>query len=153
MILLLLSAAGRLLFNLTASAKVSFIPKVENEEAGLVVRADDKNHYDLLITKRNGQRTAMLRKTLKDKVVDTIYRELPATGDVILSITATKTAYTFEVKAGHAVEVLGMASTRDVSNEVVGGFTGVFIGMYASGNGQANTNPADFDWFDFRCLD
>ena len=57
------------------------------------------------------------------------------------------------MKAGHAVEVLGMASTRDVSNEVVGGFTGVFIGMYASGNGQANTNPADFDWFDFRCLD
>lgn len=36
-------------FNLTASAKVIFIPKVENEEAGLVVRADDKNHYDLLI--------------------------------------------------------------------------------------------------------
>ena len=41
-------------FNLTASAKVNFIPKVENEEAGLVVRADDKNHYDLLITERNG---------------------------------------------------------------------------------------------------
>lgn len=58
-------------FNLTASAKVNFIPKVENEEAGLVVRADDKNHYDLLITERNGQRVAMIRKTLKDKVVDT----------------------------------------------------------------------------------
>ncbi len=44
-----------------ASAKVNFIPKVENEEAGLVVRADDKNHYDLLITERNGQRVAMIR--------------------------------------------------------------------------------------------
>ena len=140
-------------FNLTASAKVNFIPKVENEEAGLVVRADDKNHYDLLITKRNGQRVAMLRKTLKDKVVDTTYKELPATGEVILSITATETTYTFEIKAAHVSAILGTASTRDVSNEVVGGFTGVFIGMYASGNGQANTNPADFDWFDFRCLD
>ena len=55
--------------------------------------------------------------------------------------------------ATHVSAILGTASTRDVSNEVVGGFTGVFIGMYASGNGQANTNPADFDWFDFRCLD
>ena len=133
-------------FNLTASAKVNFIPKVENEEAGLVVRADDKNHYDLLITERNGQRVAMLRKTLKDKVVDTTYKELPATGEVILSITATETTYTFEIKAAHVSAILGTASTRDVSNEVVGGFTGVFIGMYASGNGQANTNPADFDF-------
>ena len=140
-------------FNLTASAKVNFIPKVENEEAGLVVRADDKNHYDLLITERNGQRVAMIRKTLKDKVVDTTCKELPATGEVILSITATETTYTFEIKAAHVSAILGTASTRDVSNEVVGGFTGVFIGMYASGNGQANTNPADFDWFDFRCLD
>ena len=57
---------------------------MENEEAGLVVRADDKNHYDLLITERNGQRVVMLRKTLKDKVVDTTYKELPATGEVIL---------------------------------------------------------------------
>ena len=126
---------------------------MENEEAGLVVRADDKNHYDLLITKRNGQRVAMLRKTLKDRVVDITYKELPATGAVILSITATETTYTFEIKAAHVSAILGTASTRDVSNEVVGGFTGVFIGMYASGNGQANTNPADFDWFDFRCLD
>ncbi len=123
-------------FNLTASAKVNFIPKVENEEAGLVVRADDKNHYNLLITERNGQRVAMIRKTLKDKVVDTTCKELPATGEVILSITATETTYTFEIKAAHVSAILGTASTRDVSNEVVGGFTGVFIGMYASGMGR-----------------
>ena len=92
----------------------------------------------------------MIRKTLKDKVVDTTCKELPATGEVILSITATETTYTFEIKAAHVSAILGTASARDVSNEVVGG---VFIGMYASGNGQANTNPADFDWFDFRCLD
>lgn len=140
-------------FNLAVSVKVCFNPKAENEEAGLVIRADDKNHYDLLITKRDGQRVAMLRKVLKDSVVDTIYKDIPATGDVVLSITATDTVYTFEVKDGYASATLGTASTRDVSNEVVGGFTGVFIGMYASGNGKANTNPADFDWFDFRCLD
>ena len=81
-----------------------------------------------------------------------LYRE-GKTGEVILSITATETTYTFKIKAAHVSAILGTASTRDVSNEVVGGFTGVFIGMYASGNGQANTNPADFDWFDFRCLD
>jgi alpha-N-arabinofuranosidase len=34
--------------------------------------------------------------------------------------------------------------------EVISGFTGVFIGMYTSGNGTDNTNPADFDWFDYE---
>ena len=37
-------------FDITASAKVDFNPVANNEEAGLVVRADDKNHYDLVIT-------------------------------------------------------------------------------------------------------
>ena len=37
--------------------------------------------------------------------------------------------------------------TRDLSSEQVGGFTGVFIGLYATGNGQKSTRPADFDWF------
>lgn len=33
---------------------------------------------------------------------------------------------------------------------MVGGFTGVFIGMYAYGDGTANTYPTAFDWFDFK---
>ena len=53
-------------------------------------------------------------------------------------------------KEGKKAQLVGTATTKDVSNEMIGGFTGVFIGMYASGNGKANTNPADFDWFDFE---
>jgi hypothetical protein len=30
---------------------------------------------------------------------------------------------------------------------------GVIIGMYATGNGKENTNPADFDWFDYEAKD
>ncbi len=45
---------------------------------------------------------------------------------------------------------MGSAETKNLANETIGGFTGVFIGMYASGNGKPNTNPADFDWFDFK---
>ena len=52
-----------------------------------------------------------------------------------------------EVKA---VELLGTAITKDISTEKIWGFTGTYIGMYASGNGKSNVNPADFDWFDFE---
>jgi len=137
-------------FDIVASTKISFVSVSENEEAGLVVRANDKNHYDLLITQKDGKRVVMFRKYLKDKIAEINYREI-SDGDIILHISSTDLEYKFWVQEeGKDETLIGTASTRDVSNEVVGGFTGVFIGMYASGNGKANTNPADFDWFDFK---
>jgi alpha-N-arabinofuranosidase len=39
--------------------------------------------------------------------------------------------------------------TRYLSSEVAGGFTGVYLGMFASGNGKISTAPAGFDWFEY----
>ncbi|MDR1645812.1 MAG: glycoside hydrolase family 43 protein [Tannerellaceae bacterium] len=137
-------------FDVVASAKVGFTPVAEGEEAGLVVRANGKNHYDLLITRQEGKRVVMFRKVVREKVVHTAYTDIPD-GDLILRISATDREYKFWIQPeGARPELLGTASTRDVSNERVYGFTGVYIGMYASGNGKANTHPADFDWFDFE---
>jgi xylan 1,4-beta-xylosidase len=30
------------------------------------------------------------------------------------------------------------------------GFTGVYFGLYATGNGKNSTTAAHFDWFDYR---
>ncbi|MCX7985474.1 MAG: family 43 glycosylhydrolase [Bacteroidales bacterium] len=137
-------------FDVVASAKIDFIPVSSNEEAGLVVRYNDQNHYDLLITKLAGQRVVMLRKILKNKIVELRYREIPD-DDIVLRISATDLEYKFWVQYNNFMpELLGTALTKDISTEKVGGgFTGVFIGMYASGNGKPNSNPADFDWFQF----
>lgn len=137
-------------YEMTASAKISFVPAANNEEAGLVVRADDANHYDFLITMRDGKRVVMLRKYLKDKEFNTVFKEIPD-GDLILRISATDLEYQFWMqRKGKKAVLVGTANTKDLSTEVVGGFTGTFIGMYASGNGDKNTHPADFDWFDFE---
>lgn len=140
-------------FDVRIATKLDFIPTADNEEAGLVIRANDKNHYDLLITMREGKRVVMLRKCLQDKEDDVHYMEIPD-GEVVLCINATASEYEFGIqKEGGDMVSVGSATTRDISNEVVGGFTGVFIGMYASGNGKANANPADFAWFDFESDD
>jgi alpha-N-arabinofuranosidase len=137
-------------FNMVASTKINFIPISDNEEAGLVIRADDKNHYDLLITQNTGKRVVMLRQYLQNAVANISYKPIPD-GDIILSITATDLEYKFwAYKEGKVAELVGTATTKDISNEKVGGFTGAFIGMYASGNGKANVSPAYFDWFDFE---
>jgi alpha-N-arabinofuranosidase len=136
-------------FNVTASSKISFTPTAANEKAGLTVRGDDLNHFDLLITTKKGARVVMFRKYLKGKIVGLHYRQI-ANGDIVLRITATENQYKFLVQEdGKPGSLLGSALTKDISTEVISGFTGAYIGMYASGNGRANTNPADFDWFDF----
>jgi len=38
---------------------------------------------------------------------------------------------------------------RLLSTPVAGGFTGAYIGVYASSNGEPSTNVADFDWFEY----
>lgn len=138
-------------FDMDFSTQVSFIPSAENEESGLVIRADDKNHYDLLITKHDGKRVAMFRQYLQDKVAQVTYKDIPDKGDVVLGIGASESEYTFWFsKPKGKREIIGKAATKELSNEKVGGFTGVFIGMYASGNGKANVNPTDFAWFEFN---
>jgi xylan 1,4-beta-xylosidase len=137
-------------FNLVASAKISFVPTLATEEAGLVVRGDDYNHFDLLITQFGGKRVVVFRQYAQGKITGLRYKEIPD-GDVVLRVSATDLEYQFWVQQeGKTAELLGSAPSRDLSTEKIGGFTGTYIGMYASGNGSVNANPADFDWFDFE---
>jgi xylan 1,4-beta-xylosidase len=134
-----------------ATTELDFQPASENEEAGLVVRGNDENHYDLGITLRDGRRQVFLRRVLAGKPVGPIHYEALPTGNVVLSIAAQPLEYEFFYQVGDGSPVsLGTAATKDLSSEKIGGFTGVYFGMYASGNGKRATVPADFAWFDYE---
>jgi xylan 1,4-beta-xylosidase len=131
-------------FEMTASAKISFVPVGTNEEAGLIVRGNDDNHFDLLITKFQEKRVVMLKKVLEGKVADVSYKEIPD-GDIVLRISATSLQYNFWIQKEDKEPVLiGSAATKDLSTAMISGFIGAYIGMYASGNGSVNTNAAYF---------
>ncbi|MGB7769051.1 MAG: glycoside hydrolase family 43 protein [Verrucomicrobiia bacterium] len=134
-----------------AATRLSFDPRHENEEAGLVVRGNSQNHYDLGITFRDGQRQVFIRKVLDGKTSGPVRYEPIEPGDVILSVQALPLSYEFFYQSLHGpAKSLGTALTRNLSSEKIDGFTGVYIGMYATGNGQTNSVPADFDWFEYR---
>jgi len=44
---------------------------------------------------------------------------------------------------------IGKADYKYLSSETAGGFTGVYIDMFATGNGQRSASDADFDWFEY----
>ncbi|MBN1765311.1 MAG: endo-1,4-beta-xylanase [Sedimentisphaerales bacterium] len=132
-----------------ASVRLEFNPTAENEEAGLVIRGNEKNHYDIGITLKDGKRKVFLRKIVQG-IAKAEYFDIPD-GAVILTVSAAPLSYGFSCKASDgAVIPMGDALTRDMSSERVGGFTGVYFGMYATGNGKKSTTPADFDWFEYN---
>jgi xylan 1,4-beta-xylosidase len=147
-------------FNCRAAAKLDFNPKQNNEEAGLVVRGDDRNHYEIGVRAQNGKREVFFRKFLNGKTIEPVASaELPE-GEVILSVKAQPLSYEFFYQsAGGDEKSLGTALTRDLSSETLTSqgagfnFTGVFIGLYATGTGQRSSVPADFDWFEYQPQD
>lgn len=142
-------------FNCVISTALTFEPNSENEEAGLVVRGNERHHYDLAVTLKDGKRQVLLRKVFKGQLIEPVkYAEIED-GPVILIVKATPLSYEFlyKTKKGKAVS-LGTARTKDLSVEAIGFdygmcFTGAYFGMYATGNGQKCTRPADFDWFEY----
>lgn len=135
------------------SASLDFEPTADNEEAGLVVRGNDENYYTLGVT-HDGGRQVFLRTRRKGKLEEPVRRAPLAGGKVVLTIVAGPLEYEFFYQNGAGERVsLGTALTRDLSSEIIGGFTGAYLGMYATGNGQTCDVPADFDWFEYRITD
>ncbi|HMP83541.1 MAG TPA: family 43 glycosylhydrolase, partial [Verrucomicrobiota bacterium] len=141
-----------------AATRLSFNPRETNEEAGLALRGNDNNHFEIGITLRDGVRKVFFRQVLDGKTIEPMtYADVPD-GDLILSVKAEPLAYEFFYQPDGGAEIsLGRAWTRDLSTEQMNtqrnagfNFTGVYIGLYTTGNGRRSTVPADFDWFDYQ---
>src|SRR5450432_1432046 len=139
-------------FNCKASVLLDFSPQRDLEEAGLVALMNEAHHYGIAVSRLDGARRVLVRKRIGD-LSAVVAQELIPDGVVVLEIEADKHKYSFSFSVdGQPMRTLATGATRYLSSEVAGGFTGVYLGMYASGNGEAATVPADFDWFDYREL-
>lgn len=138
----------------TVRAHLEFLASAPGSEAGLCLRANDDNHYDLVILGTGAERTARLRKRLQGKTTEGAPVRLPP-GPLELEIRATAEQYEFSVRGATALEpafasqVVGTADTRPLSSESAGTFTGVLVGMFTCAKVPGASTFADFDWFDY----
>lgn len=131
-------------FNAVISCDVS----LNGGEAGLTVYMDENHHYDLAIRKEADGYKVIERLNIGDikSVEKTI--DLGPSSQAALVIKSTPTHYHFYVQTKGAETLLGAAQSRYLSSEVAGGFTGVLIGLYASGEGSV----AEFSNFNCEYL-
>ncbi|WP_100407592.1 glycoside hydrolase family 43 protein [Bacillus solitudinis] len=135
-------------FNCKISTLLEYSPCFEGEEAGLTVYINERFHYEIALGIRSGKKKVFVRRKIGS--LWKVESEHDYTHNrIILSVHADAKNYTFGyIVDGEMIE-LGMGECFLLSSEVAGGHTGVYVGIYATGNGQKDTTPAYFDWFEY----
>ena len=135
-------------FSAKAATLVDFQPEHEGEEAGLTVYMNERHHYEIGIIRSAGERILFVRRRIGSLQAIVASLTAPA-GLVKLSIEADRDWYHFGFAAeGQPIQVVAKGETRYLSTEVAGKFTGVYLGLYATGNRVYSHAPADFDCFE-----
>ena len=122
-------------FDFDATMNLEFIPD-ENEEAGLCIYMSNQHHYEIALTKLQGEQCLILRRQIgKLKAIEA---KVPyAKNEVVLRLNGRRHTYDFSYSEdGVNFVELGGGESQYLSTEAGGCFTGNVIGLYASGNGK-----------------
>ena len=95
------------------------------------------HHYELAC-KNTDKGTAAEAKITLGSIKATLGSYVSEDKELGLKIVATPHNYDFYVRDGLGEHYLGRAETKFLSSEVAGGFTGVYVGLYAIGNDKAS---------------
>jgi alpha-N-arabinofuranosidase len=132
-----------------ATTRMTFDPKNENEEAGMVL-LNNGSHFDVLVYSKDGIRYV----AVKLQFGQTVYKSKEIAlepGAVDLRIEGTGPEFIFSYSQNNNdFKIVETADARFLSTQTVGWFTGVYVGMYATGNGKEAKAPAVFAWFEYR---
>jgi xylan 1,4-beta-xylosidase len=131
------------------AACLMFSPEKENEEAGLAVFMDERHHSTISFRKKGDKHEIVVKRRIGVLAAE-VATELVEENQIVLVIHADPRWYRFGFRtADGSFKELGAAEVRYHSTEVAWGFTGVYFGVFATGNGSPCTSPAYIDWFDY----
>ena len=140
-------------FNCRVQTLLDFQPKKKNEEAGITVIMDEKHHYEIAVVGDSQNRKVIVRRTI-GKLSGIVAEEVIGDGSVRLEVMADIGEYHFKYAIGeNEAKEIADGETKYLSSEVAGGFIGVYFGLYATGNGSRNSNPADFNYFKYNVIE
>jgi xylan 1,4-beta-xylosidase len=136
-------------FDCEVATLLDFEPAADGEEAGLTVFKSERFHYEIAIGRRAGQRVVFLRRRIASLWRVELEQPLPP-GELRLGLRPDAQHYRFFFQTpGQPEQDFGGGECALLSTETAGGFTGVYLGLYATGNGRHSTAPACFRWLDY----
>lgn len=101
-------------------------------EAGISYYLSNDHHYDVYVSKVNGEQSVSLRLHIGDAIQ--VVKSIKISGEAKLHVISKEKEYRyyFYCDNGAEEELLGSAAMKYLSSEVAGGFTGTVMGMYVT---------------------
>ena len=132
----------------TTTTQLDFDPNNENEEAGVVL-VQNGAHYDMVITEQDRKRVLVVKLHFGQTTYESEKVELKD-GPVNLRIKGERSTYTFAYSQGNDEYTnIETADAKFLSSETIGSHTGLYVGLYATGNGEISKSNADYNWFEY----
>ena len=133
-----------------AHTKLSFSPNRE-ESAGMILYRSSTNYFQLV---REGGKVKIIKKQNGQKPIE-LANASYEDNELVLGVRCeTGKLFFYFGKSKAAMELLGSPqSVFPLTDESAGGFTGPFVGLYATSKGLPSSNHAAFDWFEYHELD
>ncbi len=131
----------------SATTKLSFSTKKNNEQAGIVLYRNNMSYY--LLTKEKN-RILLIKKDngKKEVIADLSYDK----NEVYLGMEVN--GLDIQFRFGETLSTMSYIgetqSLRIISDSDVNKFNGTGVGIYASSNGQKSKNTAICDWFEYK---
>jgi len=136
-------------FDMRAETRVDLQSTQIDDEAGLTVLMQEKFHYEIYVSIQETGRKIEVRRRIGD-LTAVVWSEPIHSGAVTVWIASDPENYRFGYRDENSEEhEVASGSTRFLSTEVAGGFTGVFLGLYATANGEFSEGTAHFEWFEY----
>ncbi|WP_188189782.1 glycoside hydrolase family 43 protein [Nonomuraea sp. SYSU D8015] len=135
-----------------AQTRISFTAARPEEEAGVAVFQNQDHYATLALTADlDGRPQAVL--TTREAGTDAPLATAPlSAGEALLAVEGDEAGYTFRLQEPGAGRWITLVTVERsfFSTERAGGFVGVYLGLYATGNGRAGDGHAHVHWFEYQ---
>ena len=132
-------------------AKMRYRPRQDGVEAGLNLFQKDNNYLSFTLAKRDGQHQLKLALAERDQPLRTVQRQALENydGEIVLRATSKEGRYLFDYSLNGGQRFQAFAQT-DAQRLLSRGYTGAYLGLYGTSNGQRSEDYADFDWVSYQ---
>ena len=135
----------------SATTVLSLNDAKEGDQAGMTILYTSQAHYDFYLKKsENGKQKLVVRYHMGVLNYAPYEMEIPD-GKIYLKVKGDKDFYSFYYSLdGEKFNFLNKINVWYLSSETNGGFTGVYIGLYAASQSKNTKAYADFDKFIYK---
>ena len=133
---------------------MEFTSSTNNVEAGVNLFQKDNNYLSYTIVRRDDSYSLQLMAALPKKSLEVLAQTPMANyqGEIRLRVKATGQSYYFGYSLDQGQSWMPFVETR-ADLLLSRGYTGAYMGLYTTSNGESTTDFVDFDWVRYKGIE